>query len=188
MSFRKKELNDYEIDGKVTKLRLNSKGEKVEVLIDTEDLPKLKELNKHWTLGMGDKDGTTSRYAVTGFYLGIEDEPSKQKRKSLSLQHFLEPIEPGQLVDHKNHNTLDYRRENLRIVSSSQNTRNRKGKNSNNTSGYRNVSLIGGFWRVQLQRDGKNVLFPEKFEDVDEAGAFAKKKRAEFYGEFAGNG
>jgi len=119
-------------------------------------------------LTVSDVNETPPGYAPTGL--------------TLTLAQF------GEIVDHMNHNTLDYRRENLRIVSSSQNTRNRKSKNSNNTSGYRNVTKMGNYWRVQLQQEGKNVLFREKFTDPKEAGAFADARRAEFYGAFAGNG
>ena len=139
---------------------------------------------EYWHLDWN--NGTKSYYATTGFYLGIED--GKVKQKHLSLQHHLIPIKEGEKVDRINHNTLDYRRENLRVVSSSENTRNRKGKNSNNTSGHRHVTKIGDYWRVQLQRDGKNVLFPEKFDDLKEAGLFVEIKRNEFYGKFSGNG
>jgi len=180
----RKQLNEYKVQGAVTTIYAKRKGETFEILIDTEDLPKLIALNKHWHLDWS--NGVGQPYATTGFYLGVEN--GKVKHKSMSMQHFLVHIEPGTMVDHINHNSLDYRRENLRIVSSLQNTRNRKGKNSNNTSGYRNVSWIEKHWRVQLQREGKNVLFPEKFDDPKEAGAFADAMRANLYGEFAGNG
>jgi hypothetical protein len=90
------------------------------------------------------------------------------------------------IVDHKDGNGLNNQEKNLRITNKSGNCKNRKGKNSNNTSGYRNVSWIDGFWRIQLQIKGKNKLFPEKFENVDDAGIFAKKMRDEYYGDFAG--
>lgn len=184
MSSHTKSFNEYKVQGDVTIIYANRKGQTFEILIDTVDLEGLITMNKCWHLDWN--NGTKSYYATTGFYLGIEN--GKVKRKSLSLQHHLMPIEPGELVDHINHNNLDYRRANLRKVSSSQNTRNRKSKNSNNTSGYRNVTKMGKYWRVQLQRNGKNVLFREKFTDPKEAGLFAEARRAEFYGAFAGNG
>jgi hypothetical protein len=184
MSTLRKYLNDYKVQGDVTIIYAIRKGNSFEIIIDTDDLPKMLELNKSWYLDWN--KSTNSHYAVTGFYLGKENGKVKQKR--LSLQHFLMPINPGEKIDHINHNTLDYRRENLRVVSNMENTRNRKGKNSNNTSGYRNVTWMGKHWRVQLQKEGKNVLFPEKFDNPKEAGDFAESMRSIFYGAFAGNG
>lgn len=45
-------------------------------------------------------------------------------------------------VDHIEHDRLDNRRINLRITDNSSNTKNRKSKNSNNQTGYRNVSFV----------------------------------------------
>ena len=42
-------------------------------------------------------------------------------------------------IDHINHNTLDNRLENLRITINNKNSKNRRHKNSNNKTGYRNV-------------------------------------------------
>jgi hypothetical protein len=47
----------------------------------------------------------------------------------------------GYVVDHINHNGLDNRRKNLRVVSQSENMLNRGGLDANNSSGFRGV-----FW------------------------------------------
>ena len=95
----------------------------------------------------------------------------------------------GETVDHINGNTFDNRKTNLRIVEDSNNLTNRKSKNSNNKSGYRNVcwSKSESKWLVQLQINGKNTVLG-KFDDVDEAGRFAEEMRQKYYGEFAGKG
>jgi hypothetical protein len=91
-------------------------------------------------------------------------------------------------VDHINHDTLDNRKANLRITQNENNSKHRKGKNSNNKSGYRNVCWLKkyGKWVVLLQINGVNTIL-EKFDDVDEAGSYAEEMRQKYYGEFAGN-
>lgn len=97
-------------------------------------------------------------------------------------------VSNGVLVDHKDGNGLNNQRYNLRDADKTRNATNRKGKNSNNTSGHRNVCLILGYYRIQLQIEGKNHMFLEKFTDVNKAGKFAEKMRKKHYGEYAGNG
>ena len=92
-------------------------------------------------------------------------------------------------VDHQNHNTLDNRKENLRITNVPNNSKNREKRNSNNKSGYRNVcwNSSRNRWVVQLQVDGKNkILGTFKEEELEQAAIFAEKMRQKYYGEFAG--
>ena len=77
----------------------------------------------------------------------------------------------------------------MRIIDNKHNLRNRKGKNSNNKSGYRNVCFDKreNAWIVQLQIDGKCKRvgkFPE--DQLEEAAKFAKEMREKYYGDFAG--
>ena len=90
-------------------------------------------------------------------------------------------------VDHINHNTLDNRKCNLRVITQKKNLRNRNSRNINNKSGYRNVSWNSRYnnWSVQLQINGKNKILG-RFDNVDEAGRFAEEMRKKYYGEFAG--
>lgn len=59
----------------------------------------------------------------------------------------------GQIVDHVNHDRLDNRRANLRLVSASQNGLNRRGPPKNNTSGILGVSFDRrrDSWRASLR-------------------------------------
>jgi hypothetical protein len=56
----------------------------------------------------------------------------------INMARFITSCPKGKQVDHINHDTLDNRKENLRIVSQSQNMANRK-INKNNKSGYKGV-------------------------------------------------
>jgi hypothetical protein len=78
----------------------------------------------------------------------------------------------GKMVDHKNRNGLDNRRENLREASPLLNSMNRKTR-INNTSGYRGVcwSVKKGKkskWRAALTHNGKTV-FSKRFDCKEDA-------------------
>lgn len=150
-------------------------------MVDLDIFNEIKEYNWHveW------KKDVKGYYVSHTKYLGIVD--NKPKYETVFLHNYIMQQQKGYVVDHINHNRLDNRKSNLRIVSYSDNSKNRKGKNSNNTSGYRNVSWVDGKWLVQLQVDGKNKRLG-RFEDVHEAGAFAENMRENHYGKFAGNG
>lgn len=62
-------------------------------------------------------------------------------------------------VDHIDGNGLNNQKSNLRIVSRSINQRNR-GKNRNNTSGYKGVSFHSSCnkWRARVYRNRKEIL------------------------------
>ena len=62
------------------------------------------------------------------------------KPTTLYLHREIMKAPKGMYVDHINGDTLDNRRRNLRLCSNSENMRNR-GKNTNNTSGYKGVSF-----------------------------------------------
>lgn len=182
MAYRKT-FNEYKTIGKITKIFIYTKeGEKLDVIIDTKNLHRFIELNKHWHPEWNKH--TNSYYVKTTIYLGFIN--GKSKSKSLRIHNFILGTEFFQRVDHKNHNRLDNRECNIREITVVQNATHRKGTNSNNKSGYRNVSMVHGFWRVQLQINGKNHIFPEKFDDVDEAGRFAEKMRKKYYKNYDG--
>lgn len=63
----------------------------------------------------------------------------------------------GKRVDHKNHDTLDNCRRNLRVVTSAENSANRKGATSANKSGYLGVGWDSRLkkWRTQITVRGR---------------------------------
>jgi hypothetical protein len=119
-------------------------------------------------------------------YLGVVN--GKPKYQTVYLHRMLfDNLTSKDRIDHINHNTLDNRRENLRVVAHKENVKNRTTKNANNSSGYRNVSIVRGKPIVQLQdQNGKNCVWRD-FETVEDAAVFAERKRIELYGEYAGD-
>jgi hypothetical protein len=89
----------------------------------------------------------------------------------------------GFVVDHINGNKLDNRRENLRIVNTTQNNLNRSTLSKNNKSGLLGVSYKKSHksWVAQLQMNGKSILqkhFKNK-EDAQKCYLQAKQKYTE---------
>ncbi|MCM3273765.1 HNH endonuclease [Paenibacillus elgii] len=177
----KRKFNDYEIRGDTAvKFIKKRDGQILETLIDTEDLPRLIEYNRSWSsaLNKRNKQGIFY-YALLTTYPYPEN---KRKGKTLYLHTFIANAPEGYVVDHRNKDTLDNRKNNLRVTDQSVNMKNRSGINRNNRTGYRNVTLIDGKYIVQLQIEGKNTRLGT-FDDADEAGEFAKKMRQKYYGE-----
>jgi hypothetical protein len=87
-------------------------------------------------------------------------------------------------VDHKDRvNTLDNRESNLRLANSSQNNCN-KGKQKNNTSGFKGVYCERGQYRARIRFNGAltNLGF---FDTAIEAAAIWNWAARKYHGEFA---
>lgn len=92
----------------------------------------------------------------------------------------------GLVVDHVNGNTLDNRKSNLRVCSSSQNGANRK-MNSNNVSGYKGVFLGKNKsrpWTASIKIDG-NTKRLGCFQSPIEAASAYDAAAKEHFGEYA---
>lgn len=120
-------------------------------------------------------------------YYAARNEGIYPNQKVILMHRVIMSVSDSKKIDHIDHNGLNNIRKNLRLTTVENNAKHRETRNKNNTSGHRNVSWIKGDWRVQLQINGKNHLFPEKFKDVDEAGEFAEKMRLKYYKEYSGN-
>lgn len=150
------------------------------------DIRRFKKINKYkGTFFASYRKKIQGYYCCISSYLGIKNE--KPQYKTEYLHRIIAEISDRKVrVDHFDYNTLNNKDSNLRLSNASTNSTHRCRKNSNNTSGYRNVIMKDKHWRVQLQIDGKNKLFPQKFDDVELAGKFAKRMRKKYYKDFSG--
>jgi hypothetical protein len=90
-------------------------------------------------------------------------------------------------VDHREKELegLDNQRKNLRIGTSSDNQHNR-GKNRNNTSGYKNIfkDKQSGKWQVAIMANWK-VHYGGLFESIDEAVSARDRLISQLHGSFS---
>lgn len=95
------------------------------------------------------------------------------------------PAGDKRIVDHINGIRHDNRRANLRICTNAENQRNR-GKNKNNTSGYKGVSLhkLSGLWKAMIKVDRKDI-FLGYFKNPEDAHQAYSAAAAMYHGEFA---
>lgn len=116
------------------------------------------------------------------------------KRKSLRLHHLIMerilggPIPEGYIVDHKNNNPLDNRRENLRLATLSNNAHNsrQQGNCENPYKGiyYSKEKRRRKRWTAQIMVNGK-YLHIGRFFTAEEAAKAYNEAALQYHGEFA---
>jgi hypothetical protein len=127
--------------------------------------------------------------------MAVRKDDGRWSAKGVLLHNLIMNIDlsKGVVVDHKTHNTLDDREENLRIITNADNSANRKGANLNCKTGVRNVHLITKYkgkqeYWVQIMKDGIRYKWEFPIDQFEEACKCAEDKRKELFGEFAGKG
>jgi len=92
----------------------------------------------------------------------------------------------GKLVDHRNGDSLDNRRENLRLATWMQNRQNRRKTKSKTSSKYRGLGLSRNRkkWIMRLKHKGKIVATGRFDNEIDAAKAYDEAAR-KYFGQFA---
>lgn len=90
-------------------------------------------------------------------------------------------------IDHINGDSLDNRKENLRVASSSQNANNKVKLSPKNTSGYRGVTWDkhSQKWMAQIYKNNKRTNLG-RFDTKEEAAKVFDSAAKKMYGEFHG--
>ncbi len=96
------------------------------------------------------------------------------------------PLERAEFVDHINGNTLDNRRENLRVCSNAENLRNRRKPPSDNKSGVMGVMFCKqtGKWAAELRLARKKIWLGRHV-NFDDAVRVRREAEQKYWGEFA---
>ena len=120
----------------------------------------------------------------TRSYRAERTDNSSGTKKTILMHRVIIDAPAGFYVDHINHDTLDNRKQNLRICTPQQNVFNSK-KRIDNTSGYTGVNWhkISKKWRAQIRHSGK-FIFLGSFSNKEEAHKVYQLKAKELFGEF----
>lgn len=165
--------NEYEIRGDVTAIFINSpKHGRMETLISTKQLDKVKEFPNSWCLMLDRKMGDFYAYGKLSAVGEIES-------KTVRLHRWITETTCKMVVDHINHQTLDNTDNNLRVVTQSENMQNRKGATRTNISGIRGVTWNKSKqkWQSIIKVEGKEMYLGsfEKIEDAEKVVTDARK-------------
>lgn len=145
-----------------------SKGE--EILVDTEDLPVLIPYN--WVV------------FNTGYAMA-KGKQTNYERDTIAMHRLLMSPPKPMVVDHINQQRSDNRKNNLRVVTRSENHLN-CGLYKSNTSGFRGVSWLKkrNCWRATIKKEGKQHCVGY-FQKASDAAIAWNKVAKELYGEVA---
>lgn len=111
---------------------------------------------------------------------------SRINNKLIRLHRFIMSVEDSKvLIDHINHNTLDNRKNNLRVVTRSQNNMN-KELSDNNNSGVTGViwdkSRMKWMAYITINYNRKHLGYFDEFEDAVKS---RKEAEEEYFGEYS---
>lgn len=144
---------------------LNKDGsEKARVIIDNEDISKVKDYK--WYL------------AATGY------PQYGNSSKAILMHRLIMGFPIGMQIDHISRNKLDNRKSNLRICTNQENSFN-KGLQSNNTSGYTGVYWVKAkkMWAAVIMVSQKKIQLGY-YIDFDDAVRTRKSAEIKYFGEF----
>jgi len=105
--------------------------------------------------------------------------------KGVKMHKLIIPSSRNEIIDHKNQNKFDNRKDNLRKCDSSQSAMNIRRRN-HNTSGVTGVGWhkTSNKWRVRINYNKKSVFLGE-FENFEDAVKVRKEAEQKYFGEFA---
>ena len=145
----------------------------MQTLIDDEDFERS---NKHKWCASKNPDGS---------YVAVRSIATKKGRRLILMHREIMNAPKGLLVDHRNHNTLDNRKSNLRICTNAENCRNKRVKEgySSKCKGV-HWNKLNKNWRARIM---VNYIKKElgSFTDEKDAAQAYNEAALKYFGEFA---
>lgn len=161
------------------------KGGYVPILVDDEDYERLSKFT--WFI-------IARGYAGRQVYSHSIKKPGAKRSqphyKKIYMHREIMDAQPGQLVDHANHDIRDNRRENLRLCTHAQNSMNRsvEGRGTSRFKGVRkahsSTGMVNKTWSAEIVANGKRC-FLGYFATEEEAAAAYDSAALAAHGDFA---
>lgn len=123
----------------------------------------------------------------TGFFYAARQTPHPTKKGKQAMVYMHRAIlnsPKGMVTDHINHNTLDNRRENLRVCTNAENLRNRVKSPQCKLSQYKGAVPVKGGWDAVISVGGR-PKYIGTYETEREAALAYDRAAEQRYGEYA---
>lgn len=152
-------------------------------LVDPEDYDDLMQFT--WHARRSSSAGT--------YYAWSHARTTHGKYKGFAMHQYILRAPVGSIVDHINHDGLDNRKVNLRIVTNQENGQNRRGAASNGTTGIRGISIVRNgrrdrnpgtfYYRADVVLSGEHHTrkFPFTDEGLKAAALYVHQRRMQLY-------
>jgi hypothetical protein len=169
-------LRPIRIEGNVAYVPLT---QGYEAIIDASDV----ELVNCWNWFVYKKRSASTAYAYRNGLRAVRPDGSREN-VTIPMHRVIMAAPVGMEVDHIDRNGLNNRRDNLRLVTKSQNQHNR-AISSNNTSGYKGVfkHKASGKWLSEINVAGKQ-LYLGLFDTPEDAYAAYCSASVQFHGDY----
>lgn len=154
------------------------KNQKFNIKVDNEDYEFISKFS--WHLSPDNLKKPNNFYA----YTNIRKNDGTRGRISMSRLIMNQNYKNGMEIDHKNHDTLDNRKINLRICSKTLNRLNRKP--TKHSSKYKGVSWYPKYnkWASRINKNGKTIFLGYFEKEIDAAKKYDEVVK-NYHGEYA---